>query len=125
MVNKSRKLGWIASGVLAAALFAAASPAQAWDGFVRRGFAPRVGRFHTSRVFFPRARFSRFYRPYAYAYASPYYYDDYYYAAGPYYYGSPYYYAGPYVYARPYVSFGVRRSFGHRAVFRGHFRGRW
>ena len=116
MVSKSRKLGWIASGVLAAALFAAASPAQAQ--IVHRGFAPRVSRFHASRAFFPRVRYSRFYRPYAYAYASPYYYDDYYYAA------SPYYYPGPYVYARPYFSFGVR-SFGHRAFFRGHFRGRW
>ena len=125
MVNKTRKFGWIASGILAAALFAAASPAQAQ--IVHRGFAPRVSRFRASRAFFPRVRYSRFYRPYAYAYASPYYYDDYYYAASPYYY--PYYYSGyyarPYYYGRPFVSFSVGRGFGPRVGFRGHFRGRW
>ena len=114
MVNKTRKIGWIASGVLAASLFAAASPAQAQ---VRRGFGPRVSHFRTSRAFVPRVRYSRFYRPYYYA-ASPYYYDDYYYAARPYYSG---YYARPYYYGRPYVSFRV----GPRVGFRGHFRGRW
>ena len=120
MVNKSRTLGWVASGVLAAALFAAASPAQAQ--VVHRGFGPRVSRLRASRAFYPRVRYSRFYRPYYYA-ASPYYYDDYYYAASPYYYPSYYsgYYARPYYYGRPYVSFSVGRGFG----FRGHFRGRW
>jgi hypothetical protein len=121
MLNKSKKLGWIASGVLAAALFAAASPAQAQ--VIHRGFAPRVSRFRTTRAFYPRVRYSRFYRPYYYA-ASPYYsYDDYYYAARPYYYSG--YYARPYYYAGPYVSFSVGRGFGPRFGFRGHFRGRW
>ena len=119
MVPKSRKIGWIASGILAASLFAAACPAQAQ--IVHRGFAPRVSRFRASRAFYPRVRYSRFYRPYYYA-ASPYY-DDYYYAARPYYYPSYYsgYYARPYYYGRPYVSFSV----GPRVGFRGHFRGRW
>jgi len=107
MVPKSRKLGWLASGILAAALFAAASPAQAQ--IVHRGFAPRV-----------RVRYSRFYRPYYVG--RPYYY----YAASPYYYPYyPYYYSGyyarPYYYGGPYVSFSV----GPRIGFRGHFRGRW
>lgn len=118
MVNKNRKLGWIASGVLAAALFAAASPAQA-QIVHRRGFAPGV---RVSRGFYPRVRYSRFYRPYYYAASPYYYYDDYYYAR-PYY--SPYYYSGyyahPYYYGGPYVSFNVGPRFG----FRGHFRGRW
>jgi hypothetical protein len=108
MVRKSRKLGWLASGILAAALFAAASPAQAQ--IVHRGFAPRV-----------RVRYSRFYRPYYYA-ARPYYYyaaSPYYYPYYPYYY--PGYYARPYYYGGPYVSFSVGPRFG----FRGHFRGRW
>jgi hypothetical protein len=124
MVHKSRKIGWIASGVLAASLFAAASPAEAQ--VVHRGFAPRVSRFRASRAFYPRARYSRFYRPYYYA-ARPYYYDDYYYAARPYYYPSYYsgYYARPYYYGGPYVSFSVGRGFGPRVGFRGHFRGRW
>jgi hypothetical protein len=121
MVNKTRKLGWIASGVLAGALLAAASPAQAQ--IVHRGFAPRVGRFRASRAFIPRVRYSRFYRPYYYAASPYYYYDDYSYAASPYYYPSYNwgYYARPYYYGRPYVSFSVRPRVG----FRGHFRGRW
>ena len=125
MVNKSRKLGWIASGVLAAGLFAASSPAEAQ--VVRHGFAPRVGRFRASRAFIPRVRYSRFYRPYYYAASPYYYYDDYYYAASPYYYPSYNwgYYARPYYYGRPYVSFSVGRGFGPRFGFRGHFRGRW
>jgi hypothetical protein len=116
MLNKSRKLGWIASGVLAAGLFAAAAPAQ--GQVVRRGFAPRVSRFRATRAFYPRVRDSRFYRPYYYA-ASPYYYNDYYYAPRPYYYSG--YYPGQYYYGGSYVSFSV----GPRVGFRGHFRGRW
>ena len=72
MVPKSRKIGWIASGILAASLFAAASPAEAQ--VVHRGFAPRVSRFRASRAFYPRARYSRFYRPYYYAPPPAYYY---------------------------------------------------
>ena len=110
MFPKSRKLGWIASGVFAATLFTAAAPAQA---LIRRGFGPRVRVRVAARPYYPGVRY---YRPYYYA-ASPYYYDDYYYAARPYYY--PSYYSG--YYARPYVSFRVGPRFG----FRGHFRGRW
>jgi hypothetical protein len=141
MDTKSRSLRWIASGIFAAAVFAAASPAQARDGWGRHGFAPRarVSRF-VGRAF-PHVRYSRFYRPYFYGApyyyaASPYYYDD-----DPYYYASShyYYYGSPYYYPRPYFSVGVRsfgvRSFGVRRGFgrafgprvvvgRGHFRGR-
>ena len=91
MVNKSRKLGWIASGILTAALFAAASPAQAQ--VVHRGFAPRVSRFRASRAFYPRVRYSRFYRPY--------------------------YYGGPYVSFSVGRGFGPR--FGFRGHLRGRW----
>jgi hypothetical protein len=117
MAAKRSTLRWIACGIFAAALFAAAAPAHAWG----HGFGPRVRVSFGAGPFYPHVRYSRFYRPYYYA-ASPYYYDDYY-CGRPYYYASSYY-ARPYYYGRPYYSFGVRRSFGPRAVIRGHFRGR-
>ena len=120
MAAKRSTLSWIACGIFAAALFAAAAPAHAW------GYGPRVRVSIGAGPFYPHVRF---YRPYYYA-ASPCYYDDYYYYGRPYYYASsyyarPYYYSRPYYYGRPYYSLGVRRSFGPRAVIRGHFRGRW
>jgi hypothetical protein len=118
MDRKRRTLRWIAFGIFAASVFAAASPAQARDGWSRHGSRPRVRVSISARPFFPHVRYSHFYRPYYYA-ANPYYADSYFYASSPYYYGSPYYYARPY-------SYGVRRAYRPHVVFRhGQFRHRF
>jgi hypothetical protein len=131
MATKSRTPRWVASGIFATALLAAAAPAHAAGGWSRHTFGSRVGHFRSARPFFPHIRsfgYARFDRPYfasRFYVSYPYDYDPYYYAASPYSYASPYYYAArPYSYApRPYY-YSARRAYWPRAVY-GHrqFRG--
>jgi hypothetical protein len=123
MATKSRTPRWVASGIFATALLAAAAPGYARDGWGRHTFGSHVGHFRSPRPFFPHVRYSSFarYRPYfanRFYVSYPYDYDPYYYAASPYSYASPYYYASsPYYCApRPYY-YSARRAYWPRAVY--------
>lgn len=75
MANRSRALTWVTGAVLAATIFAVASPAYAWSHRSRiafsRSFVRPHARFHVfARPFVPHARFihhSRFLRPHRFA----------------------------------------------------------
>jgi hypothetical protein len=70
MVRNSRTVHWIAAGTFAAALFASASPARAWDSWGHRGrlaFRPHARFSVVARPLYPRVHYvpySSFYRPY-------------------------------------------------------------
>jgi hypothetical protein len=88
MRNRTRNRQWIAAGVLAAMLFAAASPAYAWGHHFRVFARPHFRAHFFARPFIPHVRFfprARFYSSYpvvgAYAYGYPHVYPYPYYAA--------------------------------------------